>query len=274
MNQSDKSRIKIETTKAYGKFNLAQKPWMPEVRSGDSLKSLIADIKVNGLLEPIIADQNGMIFVGRSRYLACKAAKVALRVHRISTKDAELQSKSRQLLRYHTVLDRVRFVEWVRSELKQQDKPGKMRVNLSKTLRETWGWTTGASEGQVQKYEKILELLANPKRKSKIEKVLRDSAHLHEAYTNLFPDEDPGAKASTKSETGAVQKAGVKPEPSVAAKSVSSPPDITSKLQSALKKLGSDPARAKKPELVKFVEKVRALVEPKQKPKTPPKETP
>jgi ParB-like chromosome segregation protein Spo0J len=47
--------------------------------TGDAFRSLVADIKENGLREPILEDADGRILDGRNRYLACLQAGVAPR---------------------------------------------------------------------------------------------------------------------------------------------------------------------------------------------------
>ncbi len=269
-----KIQMTIETTKAYDNFKLAERPWLPEVRSGDSLKPLIADITANGLQEPIIADHEGTIFIGRSRFMACKEAQKEIRVHRISTEAAEQMSKSRRNQRELTVLDRVRLVGHVRSEIQKQELTGKLRENLSKALRETWGWLRGNSEGQVMKYLQILDHLEKSEDKSKDEEMLRHAAHLNEATRKLFRVKSPEAKASTGNEAVAAQNTGTEPVVPAAVNPAPSLPLLKSRLESALKKLGDEPANLTKAKLVKFVEKVRSLVDPKPKPIPPPKEAP
>jgi hypothetical protein len=242
--------INIEKTKDYSKFALADEPWMPEVRSGDSFLALKNDIEANKLLEPIIADYNGKIYAGRSRFNACEALKIDLLVRRMSTEDAKQQAKADCLQRFHTVLDRVRFVRWVRQQILNQKRKGKLKDNISQELRKTWGWSTGGSQGQVQKYLEIITLMEKSKNKAKIEEGLRKAAHLHEAVSNLFPGKV--LKASTKSQ-------------SVPAKKTTSQPDIMGKLKGALKMIGTDLTKANRDTLIRFVKKVRTLVEPELK---------
>jgi hypothetical protein len=244
--QTIETTIKIEKTKAYSKFTLANEPWMPEVRKGDALLALQKNIKKHGLLRPIIADKNGVIYQGRSRYLACKAAGVELRIQRMETKEAKQHAVSHRVQRFDSVLDRVRFVKWVRQEILNQKRKGSLKENISQELRKIWGWTHGGSMGQVQKYLEIIVLMEKSKNKEAVEDVVRKASHLHEAQCKLCRNE--GSMATTKSQSGPGKK-------------LASKPDLLGKLKRELKKIGTDPKKAHKEQLVSFVRKVRTLVE-------------
>ena len=195
------------------------------MRAGKSLLALKNNIKKHGLHKPIVADFAGVIYQGRSRYMACKEAGVELLVHQMSTKEAKQHAMSHRVQRFDTVFDRVRFVKWVQQEIQNQKPKGNLRKNISQRLLNFWGWTTGSSVGQVQKYQEIITLWGETKNKVKIETLLRKAAHLHEAWGNLFPEK--GSKASTKSQPGQAKKSASKP-------------DLLGKLKSALKAIGTD----------------------------------
>jgi ParB-like chromosome segregation protein Spo0J len=242
--------MSIERTRSYAKFTLVKEPWMPEIRSGISRKALKNDISKNGLQEPIVADFNGKVFAGRTRFEICKELKVDLLVRRMSTDKAKQYAMSDRLQRDLTVLDRVRIVQWVQQELLNQAMKGDMRNNISRALQNQWGWTTGSSEAQIQKYQEVIAHREKSRNQAKVDIRLRDAPHLHEAWSNLCHKK--ASKASSKSRSSSESK-------------FTSSPDILGKLKGVLKKIGTDPARLTKDELVGFVEKIRTLVEPTPK---------
>jgi len=70
--------------------------------SGDAFRSLVADIKENGLREPILEDADGRILDGRNRYLACLQAGVAPRFVRWQDEGSTAElALSRNLHRRH-----------------------------------------------------------------------------------------------------------------------------------------------------------------------------
>lgn len=67
---------------------------------GDAYAALVADIKANGLMTPIV-ERDGVILDGRNRYIACKEAGVPIRTERFAGADVLAFVLSANLQRRH-----------------------------------------------------------------------------------------------------------------------------------------------------------------------------
>jgi len=140
-----------------------------------SLKDLAADIKANGLLEPIDVYE-GKILDGRNRYNACKIARVEPAFREVCPPDPVAYVLSRNLRRRHLdVGQRAMIGDKARTYYAQQAKerqrkhsdtaPGKPAVNTSGTVsgsdfgeaRDQAGKAVGVSGPTMDKARKVRE---------------------------------------------------------------------------------------------------------------------
>ena len=75
----------------------ARFPMLPD----DELQELAADIKANGLKEPIVVDDSGLLIDGRNRREACRIAGIEPAVRRLNGEDPIAFILSRNVTRRH-----------------------------------------------------------------------------------------------------------------------------------------------------------------------------
>ncbi len=187
-NKAQANVITYEESTDYDSFKMAEHPWLPEVRSGDSLQALADDIARNGLQEPILVDENSVIHHGRSRLAACRLANVPVKIVRCSSNDGEKFAKAGLLHRDRTVYDDVLLVRHVWNSVDGTPGEGETRDRVSTVLKTEYGRGRGYRPKNVQTLYKIGNKMAE-EMDEEIVKKIRNAENVHQANLVVFPTE-------------------------------------------------------------------------------------
>jgi hypothetical protein len=139
-------------------FTLVQFNWLPEANEGKALDAMLNDITTNGLINPILADENNCIYDGRLRFLACQKLGVPLKVQRIKSEDGEAAARRGLKHRQMTVLDIVRFVGFIADELEKAGEECSRR-KLAAHMTSVYGWQRGTSDKQMDFIRELYKAL-------------------------------------------------------------------------------------------------------------------
>lgn len=150
MDSSNSLPISIETHVDYDQFTLAERDWLPEARDGMALTAMQNDIKDNGLLHPIEADESNCVWCGRLRLLACQELKIPFTVRRIKSEDGEAAARRDLKHRMLTVLDQIRCVGAVIDKLDADLGKKCPRAKIAEYMKAQYGWLYGSSDKQME----------------------------------------------------------------------------------------------------------------------------
>ncbi len=132
--------------------NFAGKPLVGDA-SSFAVKALMKSIKEAGQLEPVIISEDGVVYVGRRRVLACIALKCQVKAVRLSKADAKKALNEDLVRRKWSVADTARFVVHLCKSKKLN------QAGVADYVRDNFGWTTGFGESYVSRYKKFAENL-------------------------------------------------------------------------------------------------------------------
>jgi hypothetical protein len=151
----------------------------------DEISALSEDIKINGLLNPIIRC-SGKILDGRNRALACFAASVEPKFRDISEKQAEAWARSQNVYRRFLKPEQQAFALVALSQSKLTETVGKKRLKAYhklKILKEAILPLIEKAKNGIDVSKELTQLL-RAKKKAPIEKsiftVLEEKLHLFE----------------------------------------------------------------------------------------------
>lgn len=117
--------------------------YLPEVLDDRRIKALQADIEANGQLHPIVVDETGVVWDGRSRLKACLALRKPIKAIRIKRSQGHKAAMAGLLQREMTVLDEVRLVKWIRDahfSTRSKRGSGSTRDRVASWCKQHLGW--------------------------------------------------------------------------------------------------------------------------------------
>jgi hypothetical protein len=165
----------------YAKFTFAELNGFPEaLENSSAVAALARDIRENGLRQPILVDDNNVIWCGRLRFLACKKLKRPLLVKRIKATDGEAAARSELVGRDMTIYDEVRIVGAVIDMLKAKHGKKCGREIIAKHMKTVYGWQRRVSPKQMDFYKKLHEAV-NADATDKTKDILRKATSVNEA---------------------------------------------------------------------------------------------
>lgn len=161
---------------------LAELPVPP--LGGRAFVALRESIRRDGQLQPVLVDEEGTIWDGRSRFLACQQLGVDAKEQRISREQGLQAAIASTIRREMSPLEKADFVEWLERHSEQVGikiipNGGRVRAVLSRYLREELGWRHGTSEAQVAKL--LLLAKATPAERE----LVKDAPTVNEALRRL-----------------------------------------------------------------------------------------
>lgn len=154
------SNVESLNVEGYKDFKLVDLPWLPEaLEDSAAFKALISDIETNGLRQPIAVDENDQVWDGRLRYLACKKLGLSLLVRRIKATDGEAVAQSGLVGREMTILDEVKLVGFIDTQLVTPSGKPCGRDELAKHMKSKFGWQRRSSGKQMDHYRELVSAL-------------------------------------------------------------------------------------------------------------------
>jgi hypothetical protein len=190
-----------------GGINFAVIPGHPKPYSASDPKlvGLTASIKKQGVLFPVLLDENDQVWDGRARARACALLGIPVPFKRIKSENGPSLARAALAKREWTIIERAEFIALIAAELSKSKGEGAIKQRVSAWLRENLGWEYGYGERSVQDYLNIA-------RKSPEEKAdIREAKSLHDALEKLG-EVDPSVTAEGSVQEGDASQASAPPK--------------------------------------------------------------
>jgi len=136
-------------------------PGLPAPLTGERFKALCDSIEKDGMVKPIIVDENDHVWDGRSRLRACiKLGRTHVKIIRINSQRGERIARLSAMHRQWTPLEMANTIQWVLDSdeldsLRQKEPLQKTNVLIGRWMTQELGMVKGVSPRQVANYIKL-----------------------------------------------------------------------------------------------------------------------